>query len=624
MAVNPLVDSRDVRFVLFELLKVDSLARFEKFSEFDRETMEASLDLAEQIAVNIVFPANIQGDKEGGVRYVPDTKEVHVPECYRPALKAYHDAGFLALPKEQEIGGVGMPEIIFQSSVEYFSAASLPFTMYTHLSFGTINLIKNFGTPEQKGLYLEKIISGEWGSTMCLTEPGAGSDVGALTTKAVRQPDGTYLITGQKIFITNGDTDLYENIIHPVLARIEGDPPGTKGISIFLVPKYRVNPDGSMGEQNDVICTGVEHKMGLKSSATCAMSFGDNGNCVGTLLGEERKGMRIMFQMINESRLYVGIQALAVSGAAYLHAVTYSRNRVQGGDITRKADPSGGPVAIIKHPDMKRMLIWMKSHVEAMRILCYYIGYLRDVEFVAEGDEAREAEALVDFLTPIGKGGNSDLSWLITGEAIQVFGGYGFCADYPVELFARDSKIQSIYEGTNSIQAMDLLMRKLLQDSGQYRYGIYKARIRETVERARGVVNDRYISPVEDALRDMDALVEDMKVMLERKKIPQLFFQAKPLLNAFRYLTHGWMHLWSLTVTEPKMLELVGDVEGEILDSVLEDSPEASFYTGKVLASRFFIGTEMKKFAGEMAYLRSEDTTLLRVQDEIFTGAPLE
>ncbi len=622
MALNPLVDSRDVRFVLFEVFNLDSLQRFERFSEFDRHTMEATITLAEQVAVKKVFPANLEGDKKGGVRYDPDEKTVHVPECYRPALEAYHDAGFLALPKEPEIGGMGMPETLFQVATEYFSAASLAFTMYTHLSFGTINLIKNFGTKEQKDLYLEKIMSGEWGSTMCLTEPGAGSDVGALTTRAVKQPDGTYLITGQKIFITNGDSDLYDNIIHPVLARIEGDPGGTKGISIFLVPKFHVNPDGSLGERNDVVCTGVEHKMGLKSSATCAMSFGDNGRCVGTLLGSERQGMKIMFQMINESRLYVSIQALAVSSAAYMHAVVYARNRIQGNDVTRSANPDARPVAIINHPDVRRMLLWMKAHVEGMRMLSYFLAYSRDIQHTASGEEAREAAAIVDFLTPIAKAGNSDLSWLITAEAIQVFGGYGFCSDYPVEQFARDCKIQSIYEGANGIQAVDLMMRKLLMDRDQYNYSIYRKRIFETIDKAREIVEDRYIREVESGLAEMDAIVRGMKEQMEAGQPLVLFAKATPLLTAFRMLTHAWLHLWSLSVSVPKMKEYAGDSRVDALSADISDHPEAAFYAGKILASQFYIGAEFKKYHGQIEYMKSDEPAVLAVRDEIFTGMP--
>jgi alkylation response protein AidB-like acyl-CoA dehydrogenase len=329
------------------------------------------------------------------------------------------------------------------------------------------------------------MIAGEWGGTMCLTEPDAGSDVGALKTKAIRQPDGTFRIVGQKIFISAGENDIYKNIIHPVLARIEGDPPGTRGISIFMVPKYHINPDGSLGKKNDVVCTGVEHKMGIHGSPTCSLSFGDNGECVGYLMGNEREGMKIMFQMMNEARLQCANQALAVSSSAYLHAITYAKNRKQMPHVMRLQDPGAPSVAIIEHPDVKRMLLWMKTQVEAMRMVTYLTAYNIDIAHSREGEEARDAQALVDFLIPICKAGNSDLAWLVTAEAMQVYGGYGYCSDYPVEQLARDSKILSLYEGTNGIQSIDLMTRKLLMNREQYSYNVFKRRIQKAMKRQR-------------------------------------------------------------------------------------------------------------------------------------------
>ena len=266
MALNPLVDSRDIRFVLFELLELEKISgKFPKYKEFDRDTYEEFLDLAERISVEKIYPANSQGDKEG-CTYDAVKKEVRIPKCYKAPLDAYYEAGFIGSTSEEDIGGLGMPHALGVGCTEIFIAGSLPLLMYPGLSHGTMMIINNYGTEEQKKLYVDKIMTGKWGGTMCLTEPEAGSDVGALKTKAVRQSDGTFSITGQKIFITSGDNDYYENIVHPVLARIEGDPAGTKGISIFLVPKYLLKPDGSMGDQNDVVCTGIEHKMGIKGS----------------------------------------------------------------------------------------------------------------------------------------------------------------------------------------------------------------------------------------------------------------------------------------------------------------------------------------------------------------------
>ncbi|TFH43200.1 MAG: acyl-CoA dehydrogenase, partial [Chrysiogenales bacterium] len=330
MALNPIIDTRDTKFILFELFKVDELNKYEKYADFDRDTLDEVVNLGEKISVEQVYPFNNIADRKGA-QYKADTKEVIIPEEYFAGLKAYYDAGFLSLATNPKWGGMGMPETIYYTVTDYFTAANCAFTMFPMLAIGACNMYINF-LPEMpwKQILVEKMLTGEWGGSMCLTEPDAGSDVGALKTKAVKNADGTYSIKGQKIFISSGDNNFYKNNVHPVLARIEGDPDGTKGISIFLVPKYRINDDGSLGEFNDVTCAGIEHKMGIHGNPPCTMVFGDEGKCQGILMGEERKGMEIMFQMMNEARLYVGGQGASVSSAAYMHAVTYARNRVQG------------------------------------------------------------------------------------------------------------------------------------------------------------------------------------------------------------------------------------------------------------------------------------------------------
>ncbi|HOT46841.1 MAG TPA: acyl-CoA dehydrogenase [Spirochaetota bacterium] len=616
MALNPLVDSRDMRFVLFEMLEVDRLSRYDAFSLFDRDTYESTLDLAEKMAVERVYPANAAADKIGA-RYDPATKNVTVPTEFKTAMAYFNEAGFTGLANDPEWGGTGMPEVMYRAVMEYFFAASISFTMNVSLLVGATNLVKNFASEELKKLYLGKMISGEWGGTMCLTEPDAGSDVGALKTKAVKQKDGTYLITGQKIFISAGENDLYENIIHPVLARIEGDPAGTKGISIFLVPKFFANPDGTPGKRNDVVCSGIEHKMGIKGSPTCTLSFGDNGACVGYLMGEERQGMKIMFQMMNEARLDVALQGLGAAGSAYLHAVAYARSRVQGADAAKKG---GGPVTIVKHPDVRRMLLWMKSHVEAMRMITLLAAYSADLCHADPG-AARESQALLDFLIPLCKAGNTDLAWLVTAEAIQVYGGYGFCADYPVEQLARDSKILSIYEGTNGIQSIDLAMRKLLMNPDMYNYGIFKKRIHETIDRARGSVDAALALEVERGLDMMDDVIRRLAEYRDAGKTAHILAVATPLQQAFRMLAHAWMHLWSLSISLPKLKEMAGDAEGARLCNLVRENPEAAFYYGKVLSSRFYLGTEFRKYFGCLDSILSNDGTVVEAIEEIFTGA---
>jgi alkylation response protein AidB-like acyl-CoA dehydrogenase len=618
MASNPLVDSRDLRFVLFEALEADKLSKYEKFAGFDKDTYEATLELAEQLAVEQVYPANAEADKTGA-KYNPETKSVTVPERFKTAMALYRESGFSGLSNGPEWGGMGMPETIYRAVMEYFCSAGVAFSSYDTLKVGACNLIINHGSDELKKIYVEKMVSGQWGGTMCLTEPAAGSDVGALKTRAVKQADGTYRITGQKIFITAGDNDLYENIIHPVLARIDGDPPGTPGISIFVVPKYHVNPDGSIGKPNDVTTTGIEHKMGIKGSATCSLSFGDNDKCVGYLLGQERQGMKIMFQMMNEARLDVSQQALGTASSAYMHAITYAKNRIQGADSAKKGDFTSVP--IVKHPDVKRMLLWMKSQVEAMRMLTLLAAYSADMSHVEKGDAAKEASALLDFLIPLCKAGNSDLAWLVTSEAMQVYGGYGYCSEYPVEQLARDCKILAIYEGTNGIQSMDLTMRKLLMNPEMYNYKVFKKRIAETMAKAKGVVDEKYIAAVKTAVEKMDQTVQKLAELRDQKKILDILAIATPLQQAMRMVAHAWMHLWSLSIAIPKLKAIAGDVAGEKVVAKVKDNAEAAFYYGKVLSDRFYLGSELKHLYGFLDYITAGESAVGESFEDVFTGA---
>jgi len=613
MASQPTVDIRDIHFILFELLDMEELGRFPAFSGLSRAECEESLRLASRISNDILYDANREADRVG-IGYDPATKEVRIPAGMKKALAAYYDAGFLRISDSHDEGGMGMPETIAFACNEIFTAASLSFFTYPILGHGNATLLRNFGTDEQRTLYMENILSGRWGGSMCLTEPGAGSDVGALRTRATRLPDGSYRITGQKIFISSGDGDLYENIIHFVLARIEGDPEGTKGISLFIVPKYPVRADGSFGPLNDVVCTGIEHKMGLHGSATCAMSFGENGGCVGHLLGREREGMRMMFHMINEARLAVARQGLAVGSSAYLHALAYARERLQGSD---PADPSAkGQVPIIRHPDVRRMLLRMRSYVEGMRMLAYYTALQIDTARHATGSEAAEAGSLVDFLIPICKAGCTDTGVLVTSEAVQVHGGYGFCADYAVEQLYRDVRITPIWEGTNAIQSLDLVMRKMLLDPGQRMYGLWRERVIRTVGECRTRVEERYVSIVERAVTALDGAVAEMKARYESRDLMQVYADATVLQQAFFMASLAWMHLWGLArVTE----RLGGDVAG-IPAGAGEDAGK-SFYYGRALASRFYLGAEFPLFFGKIESVMAGERAAVECAPGLFSGA---
>ncbi len=606
MAQKYLVDLRDIEFNLFEVLDVEKLGRYPRYEGFDRDIYEDTIRLAEKVAVEQIFPANTAGHKEG-CSYNRETKSVHLPTGYKDASRALLEAGFLSISDDPEIGGAGMPLAIQSSCWEIFCGAGGALMLFFMLNHGAAIMIQNYGNEKQKNLYVPRILSGEWGGTMCLTEPEAGSDVGALKSKALRQPDGTYLISGQKCFITNGDQDITKQIIYPVLARVEGDPPGTKGVSLFLVPKYLINDDGTLGERNDVFCAGIEEKMGAHGAATCSMSFGDDEKCIGYLLGEQGRGVNIMFQMLNETRLEVGIMALGGSSAAYMQAVDYAKTRLQGAHVTRMFDADAPKVPIIQHPDVMRMLFWMKSYVEAERMLSFYISQQITLQHLLDGEDAREARAIVDVLVPIVKAGNSDMAWLITAEAIQVHGGYGYCSEYPVEQFAVDCKSLSIVEGTNGIQSLDLVMRKILMNPGQYKYGILKKRILETLDDSRGIVDDLYIDSVSDGVSKLDEVVDSMKDCLGNGNFLTLLLSVDPLRKAVFDLVLAWMHLRSLTITKPKLESLAGNSTGDVLESILENDREAAFYYGKVMASEFWLATEFPKYFGKMcAILRGE------------------
>lgn len=621
MALNALVETRDVKFVLFEFLEADKLCTYPKFADFDKDTFEATLELSEQITVEQIYETAAEGDKEGGCKYDPDTKKVTIPPCYKPAIDAYYQAGFFGLADDPEFGGTGMPVVVNAAAMEYACAANYPLGMYPGLSHGAMELIAVFGTDEQKQMYIPKMMTGEWGGSMCLTEPEAGSDVGNLKTKAVRQDDGTYKISGQKIFISSGENDYYKNMIHPVLARIEGDPGGTKGISIFIVPKFLVKADGSLGEFNDVTCTGIEHKMGIAGSATSSLSFGDDGKCIGFLLGKERQGMKIMFKMMNYARMGVALQAQGNASGAYMCAVTYAKNRLQGSHVTQMLNPEAPLVPIVQHPDVARMLLWMKSHLEGQRMLTYFMYHNIDLATVLDGDAAKEANGLVELLTPICKAGCTDKGVEICSEAMQVYGGYGYCGDYPVEKKMRDSKILAIWEGTNGIQSMDLTMRKILMNPEQFNLMTWKKRVNDTLAKAKGIVEDKYIDLVARGMAELDKVIEMMKGQMATGKFMHLFMNATPLQQAMYMLALAWVHLWSLTITIPKMKEYVGDAKGEDRTKILQDNQEAAYYSGKVLSSQFYIGMEFPKYFGKIEALLGGEAAVIKASPEIFTGA---
>jgi len=613
-----LVDKRDVEFVLYEQFDILDLVKKPMFENFSKTEFDMVIDQALKFAENDLAPVNRDGDLTGAKW--EDGRVTVPPEFHKP-LKLFAEQGWVSASDDPEFGGQGLPISVFTAVNEMFHAANTALNLYTGLVHGAGKLIELFGTDDQRRRYLDKLYTYQWAGTMCLTEPGAGSDLAHVSTKAVKTADNRYRITGQKIFITAGDHDLTENIIHPVLARIEGDPPGVKGISIFIVPKYRVDEEGNMGGFNDVVCSGIEHKMGIKGSATCQLSFGDNGDCLGELLGEPRQGIMIMFHMMNEERLNVGVQSLGLSSTSYLHALQYARERLQGAEISQKGR-STVLLPIIKHPDVRRSLIWMKSYIEGIRALNYYTALCIDRRNAETDIELKNAAgALVEFLTPVCKAYSSDMSWEICEQAIQVFGGYGYCGDYPVEQFARDSKITSLYEGTNGIQAIDLLQRKIGMSKG----GVFKYLIGEIDRAVSGALAVKELAPlagrVDDAKKNCMKAAEHLMRLMEDGKIQQAFTNATPFLDIVGDTILGWMHLWQLTIAHEKFNKLCAEKKARTADEInmlIEENGEAAFYSGKIHSARFFINKILPIQEGKVKSVMIDDYSPVEIEDPAF------
>lgn len=614
-----LVDSRDVRFILFEMLGVDKYGKYEEFAGHDHELYEDTIKLAERISVEQFYPTNAEGDRIG-VRYDPMRMTVATPSCFKRPYRAMSEAGFIGISADPAFGGLGLPLSISVACKEYFCAANGCLAFYTLLTGSAAHLVQSYGSETQKRIYLSRMLCGEWSGTMCLTEPDAGSEVGNVKTNAVRREDGAYLIKGQKIFISGGEHDLTENIIHMVLARIVGDSPGTKGLSLFIVPKYIPDSNGAPGTKNDVTCAGVEEKMGIHGLSTCTLVFGEKNHCFGYLLGAERKGMHEMFQMMNEERLFVGLQALSVSSAAYMHAVEYAKTRLQGRHITRMLNPKAPQVPIIEHPDVRRMLLWMKSYVEGMRMLTYFLGHNLDIATVDTGEAGRYARSLTELLIPLCKAGNADTAWLVTAEAIQVYGGYGYCRDYTIEQYARECKILSIVEGTNGIQSIDLLMRKIIFDRNGRNLKVFWEITARTLLLARGVVQEQYITPIEKGFTALETVLKTLYGQMEARNLQAIFGNATMFRKAMFLLCLGWMHLWSLSLASSALARLTGLTVSDCEYEAIRDNPEALFYYGKALAARFFIGIEFPRFFSYVEAILNNEAATAIAEAGIFNG----
>ncbi len=600
-----IADRRDVDFVLHEQLNVGALSKHEKFEEFNKKTVDLIISEARNLAIKEILPTLKEGDEQG-CRL--ENGEVFVPDSFKRAYDLFIEGEWLAMPEDPEYGGQGMPRTVALAAGDYFNGANYAFMMYPGLTHGAALLVEAFGTERQKKLFLKNMFTGKWTGTMLLTEPEAGSDVGNLSTTAVKNEDGTYSISGSKIFISAGEHNMVENIVHPVLARIEGAPAGTTGTSLFRVPKYRVDDDGSLGEFNDVVCTGIEHKMGINGNATCSLTLGGKGQCVGELLGEENKGMRAMFLMMNEARLLVGMQGFCCASASYMNAINYARERVQGKNLLQMMDANAPSVPIIQHPDVRRMLISMKSYVEGMRSLLYYAGYLSD-EIVVADDEAEKTrlQGMLDLLIPICKGYVTDKAFDVCSTGVQVYGGYGFTREYPQEQLLRDCRITMIYEGTNGIQAMDLLGRKLGMNKGKPIMDLM-VEIQKTIAQAKAVDSlKESAAKLEKALNRLGEVAMHLGATAMSPKVMSAFAFAHPFMDASGDVVTAWMLLWR------------GCIAASQLEKGAKKKDQA-FYEGQMKSLQYFTQAVLPVTMGKMDAIMATCDAAVEISEDAFGG----
>ena len=492
---------RDTRFVLEHVVGIDRYLNQPGFEAATPDVVDAVLEEGGRFVAEVLFPLNQSGDREGCTRHADGS--VTTPTGFKEAYKQFVESGWATLGNQPEYGGQGMPHVVSTAFQEYMISANMAFAMYPGLTHGAIAALIAKGSDEQKATYVPKLVSGEWGGTMNLTEPQCGTDLGLITTRAVPQADGSYAITGTKIFISSGEHDLTENIIHLVLAKTPGAPDSSKGISLFVVPKFLVEADGSLGARNAVSCGSIEHKMGIHANSTCVMNY---DGATGWLVGEEMKGLAAMFIMMNVARLGVGLQGLGVAETAYQNAVIYAADRRQGRALTGAKEPAAPADPLFVHADVRRMLMEAKALTEGLRALCLWGALQVDLEHIAESEADRQlAGDLIGLLTPVIKGFGTDMGYKVATDAQQVYGGHGYIAEWGMEQYVRDARIAMIYEGTNGVQAMDLVGRKLAQNGGRAVQALFRI-ASEEVAAAKGVEATADIAArLEKALGDLQA-----------------------------------------------------------------------------------------------------------------------
>jgi alkylation response protein AidB-like acyl-CoA dehydrogenase len=602
-------DLREFTFLLFEQFGIDKILGQAPFDAWGPDECKATLAGAYRWVREVTGPLNAIGDHEG-CKIVDG--HLITPTGFKAAWKSLYEAGWKQLSADPEWGGGGSPRTLQVFVEEMITGSNTAFSMYAALSIGAAEVIESFGTPEQKKLYYPRMLNGEWAGTMCLTEPQAGSDVGSAKTAATSNGDGSYTIHGTKIFISAGDHDLAENIVHLVLARVDGAPAGTKGLTLFIVPKIQTDADGKLGGSNDVSLANIEHKMGINASATCVLNFGDAGTCRGWPVGGDAKlnqGMPQMFKLMNSARIGVGIQGLSVASSAFLNAVEYAKERKQGANMAHWKDPTAPRVPIIEHADVRRMLLDMKSRVEGIRALIVKLAQHLDwIEVLRGKDEQKSAYHLgqVDLLVPLVKAYATDQGFRVCETAIQTYGGVGYTKDFPVEQYCRDAKIFSIYEGTNHIQAMDLVGRKLGQAGGAN----LQAFLGDVAQFVQKHGADATIGPAVKTLAlAQEALGGSAMRLLtwfQTGNIGLVPLHANRFLEMMSETTVAWLLLEGAAIALEKK------------KTVAAGHPDVAFYEGKVAAALFYARNVLPSVELKAKLMGEEDKTPIELSDAGF------
>jgi alkylation response protein AidB-like acyl-CoA dehydrogenase len=601
---------RDIEFNLFEVLQRQDLLGSVHFPDIDLETARGILSEVDRLATGPIAESFADADRNPPV-FDPETSSVRMPEAFKKSFQAFQDAEWFRLELPAELGGTQAPRSLHWALGELILGANPAIWMYAS-GPSMAHALWRMGTPEQKR-FAAQAVEHRWTATMALTEPDAGSDVGAGRTRAIPQPDGTWHIEGVKRFITSAEHDMAENIFHLVLARPEGAGPGTKGLSMFLVPKYLVSPDGELGERNGVYATNVEHKMGLKASTTCELTFGGARPAVGTLVGDVHDGIRQMFVIIEFARMMVGTKAIATLSTGYLNALDFARTRVQGADLTQFANKTAPRVTIIHHPDVRRLLMLQKSYAEGMRALVLYAATFQDSMQVAaaQGEADDMAEAVNDLMLPIVKGVGSERAYEMLTHSLQTLGGSGFLQDYPIEQYIRDAKIDSLYEGTTAIQGMDLYFRKIVRNKGKaLSYLLAQVREFAAAEGGNGRLKAERAA-LAKAADDVEAIVAALHgylgaSMQQPSEIYRVGLNTTRLLLVLGDLIIGWL------------LGRQAEVAQARLDEAGLAGADRAFYEGKIAAARFFAATVLPRLAAEREIAEATTPDLMDLPEEAF------